>query len=160
MIRWAILRTAGDRSLRQAVVGCCAGPSGTRRLTRPSGWPDPDGTGAARSTRPGCHYCLPIKNQGEITGHNHKFSLACLTASGLVLPADIEPYSPGGGELAASRKMLRRLVGNRTTLAQYVVWIASMPMRRLFTRQRFRVIRRRPAEGESSQSLCTGSGAF
>jgi hypothetical protein len=82
-----------------------------------------DGTGAGRSTRLACRYCLPIKNQGEITGHNHKFSLACLTAAGLVLPADVEPYSPGGGELAASRTMLRRLVGNLgPRFAQYVVW--------------------------------------
>lgn len=82
-----------------------------------------DGTGVARSTRRGCRYCLPIQNQGEITGHNHKFSLACVTAAGLVLPADVQPYPPGGGELAASRTMLRRLVGSLgPRFSQYVVW--------------------------------------
>ena len=82
-----------------------------------------DGTGAARSTRRGCRYCHPIQNQGEISGHNHKFSLACLTAAGLVLPADVEPYRPGGGERAASQRMLRRLVGSLgPRFAPYVVW--------------------------------------
>jgi hypothetical protein len=82
-----------------------------------------DGTGAARSTRRGCRYCHPIQQQGDITGYNHKFSLACLTAAGLVLPADVEAYPPGGGELAASRRMLRRLVGSLgPRFAQYVVW--------------------------------------
>jgi hypothetical protein len=110
--------------LRQAVVGVL------RRAKRNKAFDEAfwiglilDGTGVARSTRPGCHYCLPIKNQGEITGHNHKFSLACLTAGGLVLPADVEPYLPGGGEQAASRTMLRRLVGSLgPRFAQYVVW--------------------------------------
>ncbi len=51
-----------------------------------------DGTGAARSTRRGCRYCHPIQTQGDILGYNHKFSLDCLTAAGLVLPTDVEPY--------------------------------------------------------------------
>ena len=49
--------------------------------------------------------------------------MACLTAAGLVLPAAVEAYRPGGGELAASRRMLRRLVGSLgPRFAQYVVW--------------------------------------
>lgn len=82
-----------------------------------------DGTGAARSSRRGCGYCLPIRSQGHLLGYNHKFSLACLTAGGLVLPADVELHRPGGGELEASRSLLRRLVGSLgPRFAQYVVW--------------------------------------
>jgi hypothetical protein len=82
-----------------------------------------DGSGAARCRRWGCRYCHPLRNQGEITGYHHPFSLACLTAGGLVLPADVEPYRPGEGERAASRRMLERLVRNLgPRFAQYVVW--------------------------------------
>lgn len=82
-----------------------------------------DGSGVARSSRRGCRYCHPIQNQEDITGYNHKFSLACVTAAGLLLPADVEPYRPGEGELAASRRMLGRLVESLgPRFAQYVVW--------------------------------------
>jgi len=82
-----------------------------------------DGTGVARSSRRACRYCLPLRNQGHLHGYNHQFSLACLTAGGLVLPADVQPYPPGGGELAASRTLLSRLVGSLgPRFAQYVVW--------------------------------------
>jgi len=82
-----------------------------------------DGSGAARSSRRACRSCLPIRQQGELVGYNHKFSLACLTAGGLVLPVDVQPYPLGGGELAASRTLLKRLVGSLgPRFAQYVVW--------------------------------------
>lgn len=114
----------GTAPLRQALVGVLRQAKRNKAFEQ-SRWIGLilDGTGAARSSRRACRYCHPIQGQGEILGYNHKFSLACLTAAGLVLPADVEPYRPGGGELAASRRMLERLVGSLgPRFAQYVVW--------------------------------------
>lgn len=72
-----------------------------------------DGTGAGRThgKRQRCGLCHPRRDsQGEIIGYAHKLSLVSVVGCGLSLPFDVEPYSPGDSEYAASQRLLQRAV--------------------------------------------------
>jgi len=82
-----------------------------------------DGTGAARTTKPPCALCHPVKDRKHnVVGHIHKFSAIAVVGTRLTLPFDVEPYGPGDSEYAASQRLLTRVVthvGKR--FADYVV---------------------------------------
>jgi hypothetical protein len=64
-----------------------------------------------------------VRNQKrEILGYHHKLVMISVVGTGLTLPLDIEPYSPGDSEYSAGRRLLRRAVGNLgPRFADYVV---------------------------------------
>ena len=82
-----------------------------------------DGTGAARSHASRCSLCHPIFDADhEVVGYNHRFALLSVVGGGMVLPLDVEPYGPGDGEVAASTRLLERVVGRLgRRFADYVV---------------------------------------
>ena len=70
-----------------------------------------DGTGVARSQKVNCPLCHPnYDGDHKVIGHNHRFSLVSLVGTGMVLPLDVEPYCPGDSEIAASSRLLDRIV--------------------------------------------------
>ena len=82
-----------------------------------------DGTAAGRSREKGCRLCRPIRNEKkEVLGHHHKLAMISLSAAGLSLPFDVEPYGPGDSEYAAAQRLLQRAVPNLgSCFADYVV---------------------------------------
>ena len=82
-----------------------------------------DGTAAGRSREKGCQLCRPIRHEKkEVLGYHHQLAMVSLSAAGLSLPFDVEPYGPGDSEYAAAQRLLRRAkrhLGSR--FADYVV---------------------------------------
>jgi len=72
-----------------------------------------EGTGAGRSQEKGCDFCRPVRNQKrEILGYHHQLVMVSVVGTGLTLPLGVEPYGPGDSEYKASRRLLRRALGN------------------------------------------------
>ncbi len=82
-----------------------------------------DGTGAARSCKARCPLCHPIRDsEYRVVGYNHHFSAISIVGSPIVLPFDVEPYGAGDSELAASARLLERVMGHLgSRFADYVV---------------------------------------
>jgi hypothetical protein len=82
-----------------------------------------DGTSAGRSHQKVCQLCRPYRNQQrEILAYPHKLVMVSVVGTGLTLPLDVEPYSPGDSEYNAARRLLRRTVQNAgRRFADYVV---------------------------------------
>jgi hypothetical protein len=82
-----------------------------------------DGTGAGRTARQRCAFCLPYqKAKRESSGHGHHFVLASVVGAGIVLPFDAEPIAPGENELTAAKRLLERGVqGLGRRFADYIV---------------------------------------
>jgi len=91
-----------------------------------------DGSTTSMCAKEKCSLCHPLLNEDrEVPGYVHKFSMAGIVGAGITLPFDVEPYAPTGGEspcaptnseLAASHRMLQRVVeGLGPRFADYAI---------------------------------------
>jgi hypothetical protein len=81
-----------------------------------------DGTGLGQSKEKHCELCHAYSNaKDEVSGHGHKTVGASLVAGALSLPLDVEYYRPGESELTASKRLLKRVVGEARIRFDFVV---------------------------------------
>jgi hypothetical protein len=71
-----------------------------------------DGTTAGSSQQKHCRLCRPFRRAGreQIAGYRHHLVMVSVVGTGLSLPIDVEPYSPGDSEYAAGQRLLRRAI--------------------------------------------------
>lgn len=106
-----------------------------------------DGSTLSCFSEPCCELCVPFFDaKQEIVGYHHQVSMAAIVGGKLSLPVDVEPYREHDSELAASKRLLTRVVkalGNR--FADYVVvdaLYAGAPFLHLVGRLGMRVVAR------------------